>query len=283
MQKKMPHSFRKVSVSESPFLNRLILPAPVDGVLADYFLAAAEAIAERGITLDFGSAEELLKTNTDNRDSWNPLVPMYDFRVNALDASNLIVVLGRDATGKVVTANAIRRYDWKNTHFITEASSLRLMYDEPETMKRLNEECLISAANAHVVTGQTAFSGAAWVHPDWRHAGLGGSTTGSHQSSRDWHVANDLRFRDDERACIPSRLCNALWLRMRGLGGGMAKLKQRLNSILPFSGRRGVMSTVLLQTSYETRLRRSIPSSSNEMPSRHFDPSSDRIGKMRRA
>ena len=41
-------------------------------------------------------------------------------------------------------------------------------------MKRLNEECLISAANAHVVTGQTAFSGAAWVHPDRRHAGLGG-------------------------------------------------------------------------------------------------------------
>ena len=105
MQKKMPHSFRKVSVSESPFLNRLILPAPVDGVLADYFLAAAEAIAERGITLDFGSAEELLKTNTDNRDSWNPLVPMYDFRVNRLDGSNLIVVLGRDNTGKVVTAN----------------------------------------------------------------------------------------------------------------------------------------------------------------------------------
>jgi len=71
-----------------------------------------------------------------------------------------------------VTANSIILYDWPNTDFVEEATSLRLFYADPGRMKQAGEECIITCEQARCIRGQAAFSGAAWVRPDYRNLGL---------------------------------------------------------------------------------------------------------------
>ena len=77
-------------------------------------------------------------------------------------------LIGRNRVGETVATHAVRLYDWASTSFAEEAESLRLFYADPTRMKYPNETCRVSAAAAHDVTGRVAYSGAAWVRPDYR-------------------------------------------------------------------------------------------------------------------
>ena len=149
-------------------LNELIISnGPID-VLGPYFLAAERQVAKLGVHLSFGTPTELLEVNQLNRDSWLPLVPMYDKSFNDLDEANFIVIIGRADDGEVVTANAVRLYDWRETDFIAEAQSLRMMYKNAAEMQRPGEVCQVTSERASEINGLAAFSGAAWVHPKIR-------------------------------------------------------------------------------------------------------------------
>jgi hypothetical protein len=124
------------------------------------------------VRLSFSSGRELLAVNEANRDTWLPLISVFDARFNALDEGNAFFILGRDAAGDVVACQAARLYEWKRTSFKRECESLRMFYRDPLAMRLPGEEWAVSALAAGGVTGRVAFSGAAWYRPDHRGIGL---------------------------------------------------------------------------------------------------------------
>lgn len=155
------------------FLSEAVVSHGPPTLLGRFFLHTARFAEERGITLKFCQPEELAFVNRQNRDNWMPLVPMYDPSFNKLDKTNYIGFIGENRNGEIVTANAVRLYDWRRSNFRNEATSLRLMYDSPVVSKQPNERCTVDTLAGELVSGRAAFSGAAWVHPAFRGRGLG--------------------------------------------------------------------------------------------------------------
>jgi hypothetical protein len=65
---------------------------------------------------------------------------------------------------------------WNETSFYAEAESLRLFYANPETSRGPEESITVTAPVARLITGRVAYTGAHWVHPDYRGKGLTGIT-----------------------------------------------------------------------------------------------------------
>ncbi len=140
------------------------------------FFAAAERVAdELGIRLtieqDF---EALLAFNATQQESWYPLTPMYDPRLNRLTAENAFWISGRDSRGDIVATQCARFYDWTGTHFKAEFESLRLAYAAPEAARLPAERAVCEAPSSVGITGPVVFSGAGWYRPDYRGKGLSG-------------------------------------------------------------------------------------------------------------
>jgi len=161
----IPHVRRSI-------LNDIVVERGPTDVLGPYFLHVELETRRRGVALEFCTPEQLLAANVDNRESWLPLVPMFDPKFGLIRSDNAFCVLGRNTKGEVVTANAILRYDWDATDFVDEATSLRLFYADPEKMRQPGEECIITTSRARCIRGSAAFSGAAWVRHDYRRRGL---------------------------------------------------------------------------------------------------------------
>ena len=166
----------KTSVRISPLLqpshsellrNIRIDYGPAD-ILGQFFIKAQAAVELRGVQLSLGTFDDLLRANQENRDNWRPLIAVFDPRNGGCDVNNSFCILGRDLKGNVVAAHAARLYDWPETTYLQEASSLRLFYSNPEQMMLPGEQCIVTAPSANTITGQVVFSGAAWIHPDYR-------------------------------------------------------------------------------------------------------------------
>jgi hypothetical protein len=133
------------------------------------FLRHADALHRaEGVTTSFGTLDELLDANRRNRDSWRGLFPAFDPDPNSIAPDDAFALLGRNAAGEVISAQAARLFDWTGTDLHREAESLRWFYRDPETSKRPGERCVVTAPSAKHCTGRVAFLGAAWYRPDYR-------------------------------------------------------------------------------------------------------------------
>ncbi|WP_282609912.1 hypothetical protein [Pelagibius sp. Alg239-R121] len=144
--------------------------------LLDRFFAAAEETADDHklqltIEHDF---EALLAFNKTQTDSWYPLTPMYDPRVNSMTPETSFWISGRDRHGDIVATQCARFYDWTGTHFKAEYESLRLAYEHPDAAMFPEELAICEAPSGTRVSGPVCFSGAAWYRPDYRGTGLSG-------------------------------------------------------------------------------------------------------------
>jgi hypothetical protein len=140
---------------------------PVDLVVR--LLRAADYLNRlQGVVVKTASFDELLEVNERNRDSWKPLLSVFNPRVNSITPDSAFCLLGRNADGDVVAAQAARLFTWEGTNLHQEAESLRLFYRDPETSKRSGEACVVTASSARIVTGRVAFLGAVWYRPDYR-------------------------------------------------------------------------------------------------------------------
>jgi hypothetical protein len=142
---------------------------PVD-VLGRFFILADAAARERGVTLSFGTFDELLEINAANRDSWKPVTSMYDVRYcpQGLAPENAFCIFGRNAEGRVVATQAARIYRLDQASFHEEATSLRMFYDDPVREKAPDESCEVTAPIAKSLRGAILVGGAAWYRPDYR-------------------------------------------------------------------------------------------------------------------
>ena len=141
-------------------------------LLSQFFVKAVEAAANRGVTLEFGTFEELIAANEANSETWRPITTSFRSDIGGANADTGLVVFGRDRHGDIVATQATRLFDWRHTTFKEEAESLRFFYADPERDKGVGEECIVTAPDAREVTGLIALSGAIWYRPDFRGTGL---------------------------------------------------------------------------------------------------------------
>jgi hypothetical protein len=141
-------------------------------LLGRFFLKADTAARERGVTLSFGTFDDLVEVNARNTSSWHPLIPLFDPKNGGFDDENAFCMVGRNGQGEIVATQAARLYRWPDTSFYEEARSLRLFYADPARMKMPKERCEISAESTKFVTGDVCFSGGGWYRRDYRKRNL---------------------------------------------------------------------------------------------------------------
>jgi len=154
------------------FISTLVIDHGPTELLGKLVLAADTEARRRGVFLSFAGMDELVATNKANGASWRPLLPIFDPECGRFDAGSAFCLLGRDDAGEVVLAQAARFFDWRSTSFHDEATSLRLFYHDPASMKGEGEAIEVTAPSARAISGRVAFTGAHWCRPDFRERGL---------------------------------------------------------------------------------------------------------------
>lgn len=142
---------------------------PVD-LFGRFFLLADTAARERGVSLSFGTYEELLRVNEKNRATWGVMTSMYDHRCcpEGLSPENAFCIFGRDDNGEVVTTHAGRIYQLGERSLQDFADDMRLFHDDPERTKRPGETVEMTAPSARSIKGTLLINGAVWLHPEYR-------------------------------------------------------------------------------------------------------------------
>ncbi len=170
-----PPSVRASSLdmaSQRSFLSDVVIEHGPRAELNTMFLRADTHLREMGVRLTLGSFDELMAVNRANRDNWAPLLPLFDPALNDIDPANSVTLLGRNASGKVVVTVAARLYNLGQHTLAEEIESLRLLYRDPASVKLPDEEIQVSSPVARATRGKAVFSGAAWIHPDYRKQSL---------------------------------------------------------------------------------------------------------------
>ena len=140
---------------------------PVD-LLGRFFLWADTAARDLGVTLSFGSLQDLLEANRSNSDSWRPLVPVFDEALGGVTPETAFVLIGRNKHGEVVSTQAGRIFDWPETSLKDEAASLRMFFADPDAAFARGDRCKITTPIAEKINGRVVFSGAVWYRRDFR-------------------------------------------------------------------------------------------------------------------
>jgi hypothetical protein len=151
-----------------PLLSDITIEHGPADLLGRFFLKADTAARERGVFLSFAPLENLVEVNCRNRDTWRPLLPLFDPAVGGATSEDSFCIVGRNARGDIVATQAARLYRWDDTTFHEEAESLRLLYADPARSKRPGESIEVTAQDAKRVTGLVIFGGGAWYRPDYR-------------------------------------------------------------------------------------------------------------------
>jgi hypothetical protein len=160
--------------------------------LGRFFLSAVAAARDAGVHLEFGSFEELARTNAQNRASWLPLLSTYDPACMPHGEDDFCI-LGRNDQGEVVATHAARIFNIPDSNFREHAETMRAFYGNASLVSA-HESCRVTAPSAASISGRIYFGGAAWYHPNYRGRRLGGllprisRAIGLSQASIDWVV-----------------------------------------------------------------------------------------------
>ena len=170
--RQLPLSTARSSDRRRNWLSDIVIDYGPPDVLSRLFLKADTEARALGIELSFAPPETLVDLNRQHRDSWRPLVPIFDADVGGFNADNGFVLVGRNAAGEIVLTQAARLYTLTDCTFKEETESLRLFYADPERSKGPTETCTITCPAAETMTGRVTYTGGVWYRPDYRKLGL---------------------------------------------------------------------------------------------------------------
>jgi GNAT superfamily N-acetyltransferase len=134
-------------------------------LLSGFVREADKAARERGVFArlrhDF---DELLYLNKERaaRGDWYRLPNMFHPDYSELNSQNSYWIAGEDAYGEIVATQAGRIYYWPETTLEQEA---RLMF---YAGREQGQHCVVTAADAKLITGVVFYGGSVWVRPDFR-------------------------------------------------------------------------------------------------------------------
>ncbi len=164
----VPSQSHAPAVSGTEFLTALKLDHGPISRLGYFFLKADTAARDRGISLSFGTPQEFARANEQNRDSWRPLISIFDPETGGFSEQNGFCILGRNRQGVVVATQAARFYDLDGTSFYDAASDLSLYFADPAAALAQGASCVVTSQATRNITGRVVFSGGGWYHPQYR-------------------------------------------------------------------------------------------------------------------
>ena len=154
-------------------------------LFGQFFLAAYAECRRLGVTLSFAPISALVEINKQNKDSWPPLLPLFDHRFGQINEDNSFCMVGRDRGGSIVYTRAARLYelgpDRPSANFLECTERLQHFYACPSDGPNKDERWSASgeAVDAmRAISGRVSFSGAVWCHPGHRKSGI--SAAASH-------------------------------------------------------------------------------------------------------
>lgn len=136
-------------------------------LLGQFFLKADTAVRNRGVVLSFAPITELIAVNLANQDSWGMFAQTLDSRHGRIPVDRSYCLLGTNASGEVVAAQAGRIYDLKGKSLRDIADDGSLYYGDGARPPG-GISCAMTAPSAAKITGRLVYSGALWVRPDLR-------------------------------------------------------------------------------------------------------------------
>ena len=121
------------------------------------------------MSLSLSTDFELLReVNKMNLKHWHGLAPSFDSAYGGINADCGYWLIGRNATGEIVTTQAAHFYNMGEETLRDYLTTLRLFYPNPEGQKREGESCSVHSPSARAIKGRVVFSGSTWIHPDYR-------------------------------------------------------------------------------------------------------------------
>lgn len=157
-----------------PILEDLIVEHEPITLLGRFFLIADAALSRAGVTLVRTSLESAAATQAANRDSWALFPPMLDTRLSRIPEESSYGLLGIDAAGDVVCVQGGRIYDAGERNLAKLVADQSFIYGNEIPPAPGLPWAEITAPSAEIVRGRFVYSGALWVHPDYRGKGLAG-------------------------------------------------------------------------------------------------------------
>ena len=154
------------------FLSDVVIDYGPRDVLSRLFLKADTELREQGVTVSFGSFEELIDLNRRNAASWRPILPIFEPEISGLEEENGFAVFGRNGANEVIYAHACRLYTLTRCTLAEEIESLRLFYADPDRARQPGEAMHVTAPSAAKTTGRVVFIGAVWYRLDNRKKNL---------------------------------------------------------------------------------------------------------------
>ena len=118
----------------------------------------------RGVTLSFATLEEMAVANDANVATWNTLNILFEHRASRIPRDTVFCMLGRNARGEIVSAQAARIFDLAGTNLRDYFEGGHVF---PDTAIRPRDYTMTAPA-ARRITGRVAYSGGTWVRPDFR-------------------------------------------------------------------------------------------------------------------
>ena len=164
-----------------PFTSQITTQHGPTNSLGRFFLDAYAHVYSFGVRLSLEPIADLVHINAQNRDSWPPLVSIFDARLGSVNEDNCFCIVGRDRNGRAVYTQAARLYDCDATsmppNFCNVVETLNHVYPDPQNAIARGEAWLPQDDARQAmsnITGRFAFSGAAWCHPEHRKRGFTG-------------------------------------------------------------------------------------------------------------
>jgi hypothetical protein len=137
--------------------------------LGRFFLAADAMVRAAGIQLQLVSINDASQAHTDNKDSWSAFPPMLDSRLSDIDPAKSYALLGYNRRGDVVSSQAGRIYDTPRQQSLSDMiGDQSFLYGGSFDPQKGHPTCHITAPSSRQVNGRYVYSGALWVHPDYR-------------------------------------------------------------------------------------------------------------------
>jgi GNAT superfamily N-acetyltransferase len=160
--------------ASGPLVDQIRVDHGPPALLGRFFLAADTFARERGLRLTFASFEEMAATHEAQKDNWPSLIPTFDCRVTEIPHDRAFCIAVRDGRDRIVGMCAERFYDLTGSTLAEAVASGVFMPIEPAGPDGVPTLCELSAPTGGKLTGRVHYSGAVWVHPEYRGMRLAG-------------------------------------------------------------------------------------------------------------
>ncbi|MGI9476403.1 MAG: hypothetical protein ACR2PI_06850 [Hyphomicrobiaceae bacterium] len=148
-------------------------------LLGEFVLRGYAECQRRGVRLSFAPIEILTEINQRHRESWAPLLSIFDHRFDQLKHDNSFCIVGRNDSNEIIYTRAARLYRLgpgeQIGNFAELTEQMHHLYGRPSDAANENESWTLSGPAAEAmksISGRVVFSGAVWCHPTFRKLGF---------------------------------------------------------------------------------------------------------------